>query len=501
MQYQRKRKVIQQRIIKSNNTNFRTNYTNVSKTNESTKEESKFIQPWKISSIHKYEKNTKFIIQNESVNEKEQIFNTSQKNINNDNIQENKISMVEVNWENKNKSKILNKIYANPYTAYNNYSNLYNQNYNNIDYNNYNNSYKSNYGISYNNDYNTNVSSNGYNYSINERGTSCPKFEKDNSNSNIISLRIRKTQKSSSNISNLRSSNASDYNTYYQNSIFKENNKQKDENKSNSFESLISQNTNNNNYKSNSIRNNNTKVNSIRNTYNQNLVLKKNITTNYSNYYNSSNITPKKYNEEKSSIDKRKQSFENSKMKSELDTINYSNSNNDSNRCILRQKRIIDMKATYEGGFQTFKKNNEANVQQNKENEKESNKPKYSSSTYNDLKKISKKFNKIYEIDKSGILIKDTQVILPGASDEIFNNRKRVLSKINRLSNILLSKNKKEKSSNRSSSGKRTNEKGSSRTGSCKSLLLEDCIKHKFLYISLAIGRNFDDKKIVRGTR
>ena len=501
MQYQRKRKVIQQRIIKSNNTNFRTNYTNVSKTNESTKEESKFIQPWKLSSIHKYEKNTKYFIQNDSVNEKEQIFNASQKNINNDNTQENKISMVEVNWENKNKSKILNKIYTNPYTAYNNYSNLYNQNYNNSNYNNYNNSYKSNYGISYNNDYNTNVSSNGYNYSINERGTSCPKFEKDNSNSNIISLRIRKTQKSSSNISNLRSSNASDYNTYYQNSIFKENNKQKDENKSNSFESLISQNTNNNNYKSNSIRNNNSKVNSIRNTYNQNLVLKKNITTNYSNYYNSSNITPKKYNEEKSSIDKRKQSFENSKMKSELDTINYSNSNNDSNRCILRQKRIIDMKATYEGGFQTFKKNNEVNVQQNKENEKENNKPKYSSSTYKDLKKISKKFNKIYEIDKSGILIKDTQVILPGASDEIFNNRKRVLSKINRLSNILLSKNKKEKSSNRSSSGKRTNEKGSSRTGSCKSLLLEDCIKHKFLYISLAIGRNLDDKKIVRGTR
>ena len=510
MQYQRKRKVIQQRIIKSNNTNFRTNYTNVSKTNESTKEESKFIQPWKISSIQKYEKNTKYIIQNDnSVNEKEQIYNVSQKNINNDNSQENKISMVEVNWENKNKSKILNKVYTNPYTTYNNYSNLYNQNYNNSNYNNYNNNYKNNYGISYNNDYNNNVSSNGYNYSINERDTSYPRFEKDNSNSNsnsnIISLRIRKTQKSSSNISNLRNSNTSDYNTYYQNSIFKESNKQKDENKSNSFESLTSQNTNNYNYKSNSIRNNNSKVNSIRNTYKQNIVLKKNITTNYSNYYISNNITPKKNNEEKSSIEKRKQSFENSKMKSELDTINCSNSNNDSNRCILRQKRIIDMKAMYEGGFQNFKKNNEINVQQNKEigkeNEKESIKPKYSSSTYKDLKKISKKFNKIYEIDKSGILIKDTQVILPGASDEIFNNRKRVLSKINRLSNILLSKNKKEKNSIRTSSGKRTNEKGSSRTGSCKSLLLEDSIKHKFLYISLAIGRNFDDKKIVRGTR
>ena len=499
MQYQRKRKVIQQRIIKSNNTNFRTNYINVSKTNESTKEETKFIQPWKISSIQKYDKNSKYIIQNDSINEKEKIINVSQKNINNGNSQENKISMVEVNWKNKNKSKILNKVYNNPYTAYNNYSNLYNQNYNNSNYYNYNNNYKNNYGLSYNNDYNTNVSSNGYNYSLNERGSSCPRYEKDNSNSNIISLRIRKTQKSNSNISNIRNSSSSDYNTYYQNSILKDKNKQKDENKSNSFESLTSLNTNN--YKSNSIRNNNSKADSIRNTYNQNIVLKKNITTNYSNYYNSSNITPKKYNEEKSSLEKRKKSFDNSKIKSELDTINYSNSNNDSNRCILRQKRIIDMKTAYEGGFQTFKKNNEVNIQPNKEIEKEKPKPKYSSSTYKDLKKISKKFNKLYEIDKSGILIKDTQVILPGASDEIFNNRKRVLSKINRLSSILLSKNKKEKNSNRSSSGKRINEKGSSRTNSCKSLLLEDSIKHKFLYISLAIGRNFDDKKIIRGTR
>lgn len=503
MQYQRKKKIIQQRIIKSNDSNFRTNYTNVSKTNESTKEESKLIQPWKISSIQKYEKSTKFIIQNDSVNEKQQIFNVSQKNINNDNLQEKKISMVEVNWENKNKKNILNKVYTNPYTAYSNYSNLYSQNYNN-NYNNYNINYKNNYVIPYNNDYNNSViNNNSYKYSFNERGTSCPRFEKDNNNSNIISLRIRKSQKSSSNTSNLRNSNTSDYNTYYQNSIFKENSKQKDENKSNSFESLTSQNTNNNNYKSNSILNNNSKVNSIRNTYNQNMVLKKNITTNYNNYHNSTNITSKKYIEEKSSVEKRKQSLENSKMKSELDTINYSNSNNDSNRCILRQKRIIDMKTTYEGPFQAFKKNNEINAQQNKKNEKEKEKekPNYSSSTYKDLKKISKKFNKIYEIDKSGILIKDTQVIMPGASDEIFNNRKRVLSKINRLSNILLSKNRKEKNSNRTSSGKLSNEKGSSRTNSCKSLLLEDSIKHKFLYISLAIGKNLDDKKIVRGTR
>ena len=63
-----------------------------------------------------------------------------------------------------------------------------------------------------------------------------------------------------------------------------------------------------------------------------------------------------------------------------------------------------------------------------------------------ELKRIVKKFNKVYDPYKNekGILLKQSQVTLPGASDEIFNNRYRVLSKMNKLSNILLSKKKEE---------------------------------------------------------
>ena len=69
-----------------------------------------------------------------------------------------------------------------------------------------------------------------------------------------------------------------------------------------------------------------------------------------------------------------------------------------------------------------------------------------------ELKRIVKKFNKVYDPyrNEKGILLKQSQITLPGASDEIFNNRYRVLSKMNKLSNILLSKQKKEEENNSS---------------------------------------------------
>ena len=65
--------------------------------------------------------------------------------------------------------------------------------------------------------------------------------------------------------------------------------------------------------------------------------------------------------------------------------------------------------------------------------------------SYRELKRIVKKFNKVYDPYKNekGLLIKQTQETLPGAQDEIFNNRYRVLSKMNKLSNILLAKQRK----------------------------------------------------------
>ena len=66
----------------------------------------------------------------------------------------------------------------------------------------------------------------------------------------------------------------------------------------------------------------------------------------------------------------------------------------------------------------------------------------YDNMTYKDVKKIVRRFTKVYDPNKNnnGLLVEESQVTLPGANDEIFNNRYRVLTKMNRLSTILLSK-------------------------------------------------------------
>ena len=66
----------------------------------------------------------------------------------------------------------------------------------------------------------------------------------------------------------------------------------------------------------------------------------------------------------------------------------------------------------------------------------------YNNMTYNDVKNIVNKFTRVYDPKKNenGLLIEDSKVIVPGAEDEVFNNRYRVLNKMRRLSNILLAK-------------------------------------------------------------
>ena len=72
---------------------------------------------------------------------------------------------------------------------------------------------------------------------------------------------------------------------------------------------------------------------------------------------------------------------------------------------------------------------------------------KYNNATYNnmtlgDVKNLVKRFTKVYDPKKTkeGTLINENQVIIPGANDDVFKGRYRVLQKMNRLSNILLSK-------------------------------------------------------------
>ena len=68
----------------------------------------------------------------------------------------------------------------------------------------------------------------------------------------------------------------------------------------------------------------------------------------------------------------------------------------------------------------------------------------YNNMSYQDIKKMAKRFTKVYDPNKNnhGLLVEESQVTVPGAQDEIFNNRYRVLSKMNKLSNILLAKKK-----------------------------------------------------------
>ena len=104
--------------------------------------------------------------------------------------------------------------------------------------------------------------------------------------------------------------------------------------------------------------------------------------------------------------------------------INYPNTTNQKESRNIEQKIKVDNSSSYN------KKGNSQNS---------------NTVSYKELKRIVKRFNKVYDPFKNdkGLLIKQSQVTLPGASDEIFNNRYRVLSKMNKLSNILLAKKKK----------------------------------------------------------
>ena len=84
---------------------------------------------------------------------------------------------------------------------------------------------------------------------------------------------------------------------------------------------------------------------------------------------------------------------------------------------------------------------NTINIKKDDIQEKYANKT-YDNMTYKDVKKIVRRFTKVYDPNKNsnGLLVEESQITVPGANDDIFNNRYRVLAKMNRLSNILLSK-------------------------------------------------------------
>ena len=402
MQYQRKRNFIYRKDIK-NIQNFRINRSNLSKTNDSTRDEEtkniKYSHPVKISKIPRYEN-----IQYENIKEE---------NI----ITEKKIININLGLQ---------------------------QNNNNI----------------YNNNYNSN-----YNY---ERRVSSQKIDSDDNN--IISLKIKNNKNNISNNSHVRYSSTSNYNNSNENSAIKAIKSNKEEYKTNSNESFISHNTNN--YSSSYMR-----YKSSQKTIKKQINLKC-----YNNYNLSNKITPQK---DHVSFDTKKQSIDNNINKSDLESINYYSNeyskNNYSNKTLLRHNRKIDNNDnTSEKEFPYESSNKNKTIQ------------KYDTLTYNDLKKISKKYNKVYDIDESDILIKDTKIILPGESNELINNKNKILSKMNRLSNILLSNNKKERNTNNSSIKQSTIEKNT-KSNSSRNLVNIKNTQHSFYTLAKLKKKDEED--------
>ena len=158
---------------------------------------------------------------------------------------------------------------------------------------------------------------------------------------------------------------------------------------------------------------------------------------------------------------------------------------------------------------------NSPNIQNYKNNN-----PVKNNLSYRELKKIARRFNKVYDPNKNekGILIRKSMVTLPGASDEIFNNRYRVLSKMNKLSHILLAKQKNEEEEDEEEndrSNSRSYNKNTEKNSVDKQLLKNSQGRSlsknrkkggkKLLYVSLAImsskRSNTEDRTILRKMR
>ena len=138
--------------------------------------------------------------------------------------------------------------------------------------------------------------------------------------------------------------------------------------------------------------------------------------------------------------------------------------------------------------------------------------------TEGDFKKLVKQMTKGYDPRKGneGRLISTSQTIIPGNSEEIFQDRYKVLQKMNKLSNILLSKNRgssqsPERSFNRSydeQPSRKTfdrNTLNSTITGKNRRQTINRSPQNKFLYLSLAMisskGPNCEDRIILRKMR
>ena len=132
-------------------------------------------------------------------------------------------------------------------------------------------------------------------------------------------------------------------------------------------------------------------------------------------------------------------------------TAQFNNLKNYLGRNNLYQNDINDININNLNPNQTLKNPQIINPSQDDINDKYNNRS-YNNMSYRDIKRIANRFTKVYDPNKNnnGLLVEEMQITVPGAQDDIFNNRYRVLSKMNRLSNILLAKQRKKNSPNKS---------------------------------------------------
>ena len=131
--------------------------------------------------------------------------------------------------------------------------------------------------------------------------------------------------------------------------------------------------------------------------------------------------------------------------------------------------------------------------------------------TEDEVKRMVRQYVKAYDPrkDQDGNLISNSQTVLRSTKDDLFNDRYKVLQKMNKLSNILLSKtrntlNETDIYLNRSL-GEKTFDKKALNTTVIGGQKLTLKRKPKFLYVSLAMlsskGLNTEDRTILRSQR
>ena len=190
---------------------------------------------------------------------------------------------------------------------------------------------------------------------------------------------------------------------------------------------------------------------------------------------------------------------------------NYLGNNRDTNRQVITNPN------------NSIQNQNVINPQRDEVGNKYNNKT-YNNMSYKDIKKIANRFTRVYDPNRNtnGLLVEESQVTVPGAEDEIFNNRYKVLAKMNRLSNILLAKQRNRnlqeekpfnaKTYNRERSYDGNTKKNFNRHTLAKSpedkrsrRAFSRSPDHKFLYVSLAMisskGPSCEDKPILRRMR